>query len=94
MHHNNFEGIREEYVNITATNGLDVQDKSVYFVKAKSSYNGNRARQRPNSIGLIWDNVPDRNVNTVGLRARGRWLFKNDHELIYFILNNNLLNKI
>lgn len=89
----NFEEMRQEAVSITATNGLETQDKSVYFIKAKSSYNGYRAKQRPNRIGLVWDNVPNRNINTLGLRALGRLLFKNDHEFKYFILNNNLLNK-
>lgn len=89
----NYGGSRKEYIGIAASDGHDIQEGSVYFTKFKNDYHGIRSRRRTNTWSLISDHIPTRNFNTIGLRAIGSVLFKNDDEFTYFISNNNLLNR-
>lgn len=88
----NNKDANREYIGITASNGLDIQDKSIYFVQFKNDYNGLRSTKRPNSIGFLYDNLPTQNISTLGFRAIGSMTFKNDSEFSYFVINTDLGN--
>ncbi len=88
-----YKSANRDYIGVTASNGLEVQDKTVYFVKNKNNYNGLRATRRPNSIGLVYDNLPSQNFSSLGFRANGSISFKDESELSYFLINNNLSNR-
>ncbi len=81
-----------EYVDITASNGLDIQDKTLYFVKFKNDYNGLRSTRRPNSIGFVYDNFPSQDISTLSFQAIGSIAFKDQSELSYFLMNTDLGN--
>ncbi|NJN78810.1 MAG: hypothetical protein HC803_11210 [Saprospiraceae bacterium] len=84
--------VNREQIGVTASNGLEIQDETIYFVKFKNNYNGLRSTKRPNSIGLIYDNLPSQNLSTLGFRAMGSMTFKNDSEFSYFVMNTDLQN--
>jgi hypothetical protein len=88
----NNKDANREYIGITASDGLNVQDKSIYFVRFKNDYNGLRSTKRPNSIGFLYDNFPSQNLSTLGFRAIGSMTFKDDAEFSYFIMNTDLSN--
>ncbi len=89
----NYKSADRDYIGVTASNGLEVQDKTVYFIKNKNDYNGIRATRRPNSIGLVYDNLPSQNFSSLGFRATGSVVFKDESELNYFLINNDLSNR-
>lgn len=88
----NYKAANREYIGITASNGLDVQGKTLYFVKFKNDFNDLRSSRRPNSIGFIYDNLPRQNLSTLGFRATGSMTFQNEAELSYYLSNTDLGN--
>ena len=88
----NYKAANREYIGIKASNGLDVQDKTLFFVKFKDQYNGLRSSRRPNSVGFVYDNLPTQNFSTLGFRALGSVSFKDESELSYYINNTDIFN--
>lgn len=88
----NYKSANREYIGITASNGLNVQGKTLYFVKFKNDFNALRSSRRPNSVGFIYDNFPNQNFSTLGFRASGSMKFQNESEFSYYINNTDLGN--
>lgn len=90
--YDNHKAANREYIGIKASNGLDVQDKTLFFVKLKDEYNGLRSSRRANSVGFVYDNLPSQNFQTLGFRALGSVSFKDESELSYYINNSDIFN--
>lgn len=84
------QGVRRDYVSVSASNNQESKVKSVYLFKANNNYDDVKARQIPNRITFFTDFIPDRNYFTTGLRMHGSLFFKNNATFTYFMNKNDL----